>query len=279
MRDGLVHEALEAAGLPELAGGGVGGIDRHLRRKQHGVDAGVGDLLRHQLAVAHVALQRRAVAVEEHHDHAGLLHVEILGDVHQHAVVVVGLVLPVDAAGIAAMAFPADIEERSLGSGIVAVIGEGGGFHADQRGQLVLLHRLLLLRQRQRRIERSNAVGLGLHRAPRCEVGHLALLEAFIRAREAIAELRLREAIVEAVAGRGGCIGRKRGRARCATALGEEQRERNDGGGNGEPAKGRARAAPMRDRLRRSRIVSNSIRQVFRNSSEHPPPKVDPLPA
>src|SRR5581483_6878645 len=31
--DGLVHEPLEAAGLPELACGGVGGIDGHLRCK------------------------------------------------------------------------------------------------------------------------------------------------------------------------------------------------------------------------------------------------------
>src|SRR5262249_50255506 len=38
----LVHEALEAAGLPELAGGGVGGIDSHLRGKKDGVDAGIG---------------------------------------------------------------------------------------------------------------------------------------------------------------------------------------------------------------------------------------------
>ena len=94
----FIDEALEAARLPEFAGRGIGGVHRELRREQHGVDAGIRDLLRHQLPVADVALQRRAVAVEEHHDHAGLPGVERLGDMHQHAVVVVGLVLPIDPA-------------------------------------------------------------------------------------------------------------------------------------------------------------------------------------
>ena len=111
----FVDEALEAAGLPEFAGAGIGGVDRELRRQQHGIGAGIRNLLRHQLAVADVAFQRRAVAVEEHHDHAGLADVESLGDVHQHAAVVVGLVLPVDPAAIAAMAAAVavgNIEER-----------------------------------------------------------------------------------------------------------------------------------------------------------------------
>ena len=90
----LRHEALEPAGLPEFAGAGIGGVDRELRRQQHGVDAGIRNLLRHQLPVAHVALQRRAVAMEEHDDDAGLADVEGLGNVHQHAVVAEGLVLP-----------------------------------------------------------------------------------------------------------------------------------------------------------------------------------------
>ena len=135
----LVHEALETVLLPEFAGAGVGGIDRQLGSKQHGVDAGIGDLLRHHLPVAHVALQRRAIAVEEHHDHAGFLGVEMLGHVHQHAAVIVGLVLPVHLAGIAAVAAAlalADIEERRFRARILAEIGEGGGFHADQRGQV-----------------------------------------------------------------------------------------------------------------------------------------------
>ncbi len=108
---------MKPPGCQNLPAAGVGGIDRHLRRKQHGVDPGVADLLRHQLAVADVALQRRAVAVEEHHDHAGLGGVETLRHVHQHAAVIVGLVLPVDAAGTGCggsrRSPVADVEERA----------------------------------------------------------------------------------------------------------------------------------------------------------------------
>src|SRR5882757_704060 len=100
----FIDEALEAAGLPELARAGIGGIHGKLRRKQHGVDARIRDLLRHQLAVAYVAFQRRAIAVEEHHDHSGLADIEVFGNVHQHAAVVIGLVLPIDPPAIAAMA-------------------------------------------------------------------------------------------------------------------------------------------------------------------------------
>ena len=135
---------LKPAGLPEFAGAGIGGIDRKLRRQQHGIDAGIRNLLRHQLPVAHVAFQRRAVAVEEHDDHAGLADVEILGDMHQHAVVVVGLVLPVDPAAIAAMAAAiavGDVQERLVGARIVAEIGKRGGFQADQRGLVLAVGR------------------------------------------------------------------------------------------------------------------------------------------
>ena len=99
-----VHEALEPAGLPEFAGAGIGGVDRQLRRQQHGIHAGIRNLLRHQLPVAHVAFQRRAVAVEEHDDDARFADVEILRDMHQDAVVVEGLVLPKNPAAVTAMA-------------------------------------------------------------------------------------------------------------------------------------------------------------------------------
>ncbi len=123
----LVDEALEAASLPEFSCAGIGGIDRHLRCEQDGIGAGIGDLLRDQLAVAHVALQRRAIAVEEHHDHAGLPHVEMFGHVHQDAVIVVSLVLPEHAPGIAAVAAAValgDVEEWRVGGRVVAEIGE-----------------------------------------------------------------------------------------------------------------------------------------------------------
>ena len=157
----FVDEALEPAGLPELAGAGIGGIDRELRRQQHGVDAGIRNLLRHQLAVAHVAFQRRAVAVEEHDDDTRFADVEILRHMHQDAVVVVGLVLPVDPAAVAAMAAAValgDVQERLVGARIVAEIGKRRGFQADQSG-LILSRRTLV---RNRRRQRRNPVGGGL---------------------------------------------------------------------------------------------------------------------
>ena len=200
---GLLHEALEAAGLPELSGAGIGGIDRHLRREQDGIGAGIGDLLRHQLPVAHVALQGRAIAVEEQHDHARLAHVEMLGDVNQHAAVAVGLVLPVDAPRIAAMAAAValgDVEEGRVGSGVVAEIGEGRRFHADQRRQVVTCRTLI----GDLRCERGDLVRrllrLLLHGALGREVRRLPLQKTLARGREAFFELRGREAILERVA-------------------------------------------------------------------------------
>jgi len=65
-----------------------------LRRQQHGIDAGIRNLLRHELPVAHVALQRRAVPWKEYNDHARFADIEILRDMHENPVIVVGLVLP-----------------------------------------------------------------------------------------------------------------------------------------------------------------------------------------
>ena len=144
--------------------------------------------MRHQLAVADVALQRRAVAVEEHHDHAGLADVELLGDMHQHAAVVVGLVLPVDPAAIAAVALAValgDVEERLFGARIGAEIGEGRGFHADQRGQFF---RSVRARASASGVERGDPHGLG--RTVRCGCGASATwrcAQAFAGGREAVA--------------------------------------------------------------------------------------------
>ena len=69
----------------------------------------------------------------------GLRASKCLGHVHQHAVVVVGFVLPVDPAAITAVAAAlalGDVEERLVGARIVAEIGKGRGFQADQHGLL-----------------------------------------------------------------------------------------------------------------------------------------------
>ena len=62
---GLAHELREHARLPEPAGAGIERVHRELRRHQHGIEPGFGDLARHRLAIAHVARQRCFVAVEE----------------------------------------------------------------------------------------------------------------------------------------------------------------------------------------------------------------------
>ncbi len=196
----LIDEALEAARLPELAGRGIGGVHCELGREQHGVDAGIRYLLRHQLPVADVALQRRAIAVEEHHDHARLPGIERLGDMHQHAAVVVGLVLPIDPAAIAAVALAValgDVEERFFGARIGAEIGEGRGLHADQRGQFFAL----AAGQRQRLRQRRDPHGLGTRGARLRRQRNLALdlRQAFIGGRETVGKSRLGETVVKRI--------------------------------------------------------------------------------
>ena len=56
------------------------------------------DLPRHRLAIAHVAFERRFVAVEEHDHERRPAGIKSLGDVQQDALVAVGLVLPIGAA-------------------------------------------------------------------------------------------------------------------------------------------------------------------------------------
>src|SRR5882757_2283018 len=70
------HEPLQSVALPELASAGISGIVGELRRDQHGIDPGFGNLLGQQLTVPYVALKRCAVTMEEHHDDRRLAHVE-----------------------------------------------------------------------------------------------------------------------------------------------------------------------------------------------------------
>ena len=164
----------------------------------------------------------------------GLRASKCLGDVHQHAVVVVGLVLPVDPAGIAAVAVAValgDVEERRVGARIVAEIGEGGGFHADQRGQVFALGRTLVgsasARARRRGTGavlrlRCGALGGGdLPRRCRCDGS------AFACGREAILELRRREAVLERVAGWRLRIRGEHAGARRLAALNQDERQRH----------------------------------------------------
>ncbi len=132
----LAHELREHARLPEPAGAGIGGIDGKLRRHQHGVEPGLDDLPRHLLAVAHVAGERRAVAVEVHHDQRRLAEIEAARDRHQHAAIAVGRVLPEHAATRRAPAPLAlgDIQKRLSGSRRDAVEGEWRDVERHQRG-------------------------------------------------------------------------------------------------------------------------------------------------
>ena len=87
LQRGLVEEALEAAGIGELARIEIASVEGELRRDQHRVDAGRRDLVRQLLAVAHVARERRAVAVEEHDHHRRLVGIEAWRHGEQHVVV------------------------------------------------------------------------------------------------------------------------------------------------------------------------------------------------
>lgn len=159
--------------------------------------------------------------MEEHDNDAGLAGVEMFGDVHQHAVVVEGLVLPVDAAGIAAVAVAVavgNVQERRFGAWIVAVIGEGGRFQSDQGGLIFMLRTLIGHDRRQR----GDAIRLGLDGPPGLCVRYVCrpLLQAFGGGGKAILELRFGETVVERIA-RALHVGSERAGARRPAALGE----------------------------------------------------------
>ena len=241
----FIHEVLEPARLPEFAGAGVGGVYRKLGRQQNGVDPGLRDLSRNKLPVTHVALERCAIAMEEHDDDAGFADVESFGHVHQHAVVVVGLVLPVDPPRVAAVAAALaldDVQEWFVGARVVAEIGEGRRFQPHQ-GCLFLVKAALI---RHCRCEGSNAIRWRLHGDARLlSVGRRRqpLRQAFGGRRKAIPKLRLPEAILEAVASRFLRIGRERAGVRRLSALNEDKRQRNQRCQGGDPVQ-RVRCEP-----------------------------------
>jgi hypothetical protein len=199
---------------------------------------------------------------------------------HQHAAVVVGLVLPIDLAGIAAVTLAlaaGDVEERRFRARIPAEIGEGGGLHADQRGQV-----LARAFQRQRRRIGSDAIrrrgdrrfsrdplGAYCTLARRLAARYLAArlpFDAFGLAGEAILELRGREAVFETVAA--GPM-RVRGNRLCGrrlAALNQQGGERHHDGEEGD-------RAPTRRQAKRHRQTSAIIRRRFRIDPDHPPPK------
>ena len=132
------------AGLPEIAGARIGGIERELRRHQRHVLPRFGDLPRHGLTVDHVALQGGALAVQEEHDQRRPLRVVAGRQVEQRAAVAVGGLFPIDfaaQAGVPALGAVARVEERLVGVGNDAAIGEGRGVEGDEL-RLRLLERL-----------------------------------------------------------------------------------------------------------------------------------------
>ena len=133
---GFAQELGEHARLPEPAGAGIEGVHRELRRHQHRVEPGFGDLPRHRLAIAHVAFERRFVAVEEHDHERRPAGIKSLGNVQQDALVVVGLVLPIGPAADRGVTVPLtvrNIEERAVLVRHLAAIGERRHVERDQR--------------------------------------------------------------------------------------------------------------------------------------------------
>ena len=166
-----------------------------------------------------------------------------------------------------------DVEEGGFGGGIVAVIGEGRGLHADQRGHLIRggLRRPLV---GHGRLERSNAVALRLH-ALRREVGESDAAEAF-RSRSGSGRgipvwgSDRRKLSLDAAACAGGrrYVGGKGARVRRTAALNQDQRERHKQTGEQRPSASRRRTA----RRSRQRYPARNIKHmVLRIGSDHPP--------
>jgi hypothetical protein len=196
---------------------------------------------------------------------------------HEDAVVVVSLVLPVDPAAVtavtAASAF-GNVEERLFGMRIVAEIGKRRRFQADQRG--LILSRRTLIGGRWR--QRGNPVAgrLWLRRAFRRRVVWLTLHKRFIGGREAIAKLGRREAVDKSIPRRGLRIGGQHCRGRRLTALNENERQRDQRRQNGDPAQSgkkdamlRGLRTPMPRRSRRRWPACAIKRLEFR--PDHPP--------
>ncbi len=202
----------------------------------------------------------------------------------QHAVIVVGLVLPVDAAAQAAVALAialGDVEEGLFRTRIGAGIGEGGGLHGDQRGQFLTLG----AGQRQRRRQRGHSHGLGAPIARRLRRQRdlaLDLRQAFVGSRETVGELQLRKTIFEHIdrrsAGRSSGLGipgfcvirvrRQHAGARRLAALNQDEGERHAQRGHRDPMPSLQGAARHRPGLCPAGAI---ICQEFRNCSDHPP--------
>ena len=94
-------------------------------------------MIRQALAVAHVALESGAMAVEEHHHDGGAGGIEALRNVQQHAVVAKGFRFQEHAAAeidVAARIRLAGVEERPVRAGHRAAIGERRGLEVDKAG-------------------------------------------------------------------------------------------------------------------------------------------------
>ena len=206
---------------------------------------------------------------------------------HQHAAVVVGLVLPIDPAVVAATALAValgDVEERLFGARVVAEIGEGRRLHADQRGQLLTLGGTgQVQRGRQRRDPHGLGTPCALLRCKRDLARHLG--QAFIGGRETIGELRLGETVLERIgrslrlAGFGFCAfgvrSQHSGVGRLA-ALNEHEGKRHEQCGHRRPAPSKAAGTTRRCRGRSPACAI--INLEFRISSDHPPaaPRIHP---
>src|SRR3954453_11812149 len=129
--------------------------------------------------------------MEEYHDHAGLAHIEPFGNVHQHAAVIVGLVLPVDPAREAAVApalAAADVQEWRVRCWIVAEIGKGRRPHADEGGEILARSSC-----RRLRLQRGDLI----RRRLRGEVRGGMERKTLLRRRETVAELSRRKTLIE----------------------------------------------------------------------------------
>ena len=73
----FIKEAFEAVRLPEFPGARIRGIDRKLRRHQHGVNTGRRNLCRHLLVVvAHILGEISAVTMKKHNHDRGAFWVK-----------------------------------------------------------------------------------------------------------------------------------------------------------------------------------------------------------
>ena len=120
---------------PEIAGARVERVISELRCDQRDVLARLGDLPWYGLAQSHVALERRALAMEVENDQHRLRRIETLRQIKQRAAVAVGSLLPIDVAAARRMATPLAVARVEEGLGRIrneAAIGKGRGVEGDE---------------------------------------------------------------------------------------------------------------------------------------------------